>query len=225
MAERRMFSKKIIGSAKFLKMPTSSRELYFQLGLYADDEGIVEAFSVMKLTGSTEDDLRVLIAKDFIRILNEDLVAIITDWKENNLIRPDRFHPSNYHDLLIQMTTNCQPDDNQLPTNCQPNDDKRFPEVRLGKEREGKDSKVVRHKHGQYNNVLLSDEELEKAKEEIPDYDKYIERISEYCASTGKSYKNYLATLRNWYRRDQDKKPKEETFNSSERYKQPWLED
>ena len=85
--------------------------------------------------------------------------------------------------------------------------------------------KCNRHKYGEYKNVLLSDEELEKAKEEIPEYEKYIERISEYCASTGKSYKNYLATLRNWYRRDQDKKPKEETFNSSERYKQPWLED
>lgn len=86
-------------------MPASSRDLYFQLGLDADDEGIVEAFSVMRLVGSTEDDLRILVAKGFVKILNEDLVAFITDWKENNYIQNDRFHKSKYHDLLVELQT------------------------------------------------------------------------------------------------------------------------
>jgi phosphopantetheine adenylyltransferase len=52
-------------------------------------------------------------------------------------------------------------------------------------------------------NVLLSDEEMEKLKTEFPtDYRDRIERVSEYCASTGKSYKNYLATIRNWAKKD-----------------------
>ena len=62
-----------------------------------------------------------------------------------------------------------------------------------------------KHKYGEYKNVLLSDEELEKLKQEIPNYQEYIEKVSEYCASTGKSYKNYLATIRNWHRKDNSK--------------------
>ncbi len=64
----------------------------------------------------------------------------------------------------------------------------------------------VRHKYGEYNNVLLSDEELEKLKTEFPnDWQIRIEQLSGYCESTGKSYKNYLATIRNWARREKTK--------------------
>lgn len=77
-----------------------------------------------------------------------------------------------------------------------------------------------RHKYGSYSNVLLSDEEMEKLKAEFPnDYENRIERVSEYCASTGKSYKNYLATIRNWARKEKPRveEPKRE-------YTQPWLD-
>lgn len=62
--------------------------------------------------------------------------------------------------------------------------------------------KERKHKYGLYQNVLLTDEQLETLKQEIPNYEEYIEKVSEYCASTGKTYKNYLATIRNWKRRD-----------------------
>lgn len=63
--------------------------------------------------------------------------------------------------------------------------------------------KSPRHKHGEYQNVLLSDDDLEKLKAEFPaDWDQRIQRLSEYMASSGKSYKNHLATIRNWARRD-----------------------
>ena len=67
-------------------------------------------------------------------------------------------------------------------------------------------SKPVRHKYGTYNNVLLSDEDLEKLKTEFSDWEQRIERLSEYIASAGKSYKNHLATIRSWARKDKDKK-------------------
>ena len=108
MAERRMFSKRIVRSAKFLKMPVSSRELYWQLGIEADDDGIVESFNVMRMTGASEDDLRVLVSKGFVQVLNEDLVAYITDWNENNKLRADRKVDSIYKDLLIQINPNVQ---------------------------------------------------------------------------------------------------------------------
>lgn len=61
----------------------------------------------------------------------------------------------------------------------------------------------TRHKYGEYSNVLLSDTDLEKLKTEFPDeWGERIERLSAYMASTGKSYKNHLATIRNWARRD-----------------------
>ena len=87
MAQRRMFSIKLIDSAKFLKMPISSRLLYYDLGMRADDDGIVEAFNVLRMTGATEDDLRVLVAKEYIKVLNEDLVTYIIDWKDHNKSR------------------------------------------------------------------------------------------------------------------------------------------
>lgn len=63
--------------------------------------------------------------------------------------------------------------------------------------------KVVRHKYGEYKNVLLSDEQLEKLKSEFPnDWERRIESCSSYCKSHGKTYKDYLATIRNWARRD-----------------------
>ena len=103
MAERRMFSKRIIESARFLRMPASSRLLYFDLGMRADDDGVVEAYTVIRATGATEDDFKILVAKNFLKVLNEDMVSYITDWSENNRIRPDRKVDSIYKGLLIQV--------------------------------------------------------------------------------------------------------------------------
>ena len=74
------------------------------------------------------------------------------------------------------------------------------------KEKRDKKEKPQRHKCGQYNNVLLSDDELKKLKDEFPsDWQERIERVSEYCASKGKTYKDYLATIRSWARKDRPK--------------------
>jgi hypothetical protein len=150
MAERRMFSKRIINSARFLKMPISTQCLYFHLGLHADDDGLVEAYTVINSTGATEDDLRVLVAKGFVFVLNEDLVTYITDWQENNKIRADRKVDSIYKDLLIQMLPDVSIQqkreradvkkklDNQWTSNGQPMDG--IGEVRIGEDRLGKES-------------------------------------------------------------------------------------
>ena len=69
--------------------------------------------------------------------------------------------------------------------------------------KKNKKEKPVRHKYGEYENVLLSDEDMNKLQNEFPtDYQERIERLSCYMASTGKSYKNHLATIRNWAKRD-----------------------
>lgn len=82
----------------------------------------------------------------------------------------------------------------------------------INKKRESK--QPVRHRYGQYRNVLLSDEEMEKLMNEFPnDYQNRIERLSEYMASTGKSYKNHLATIRSWARRDKQKAQEKKTYD------------
>lgn len=69
--------------------------------------------------------------------------------------------------------------------------------------RNPKEKNQPKHKHGEYENVLLTEEEFEKLKKEFPkDYQERIERLSEYIASVGKSYKNHLATIRSWARKD-----------------------
>lgn len=68
--------------------------------------------------------------------------------------------------------------------------------------------KKTKHKYGQYENVLLTDEDLEKLKIEFSDWSERIERLSEYMASKGKAYKNHLATIRSWSRREQKIIPK-----------------
>ena len=61
----------------------------------------------------------------------------------------------------------------------------------------------IRHKYGEYSNVLLTDDDLEKLKKEFPDWQERIDRLSSYIASTGKKYKNHLATIRNWARKEE----------------------
>ena len=73
----------------------------------------------------------------------------------------------------------------------------------------GLKSKKTKHKYGQYGNVLLTDEDLEKLKSEFSDWSERIERLSEYMASKGETYKNHLATIRSWSRREQKIIPKE----------------
>lgn len=73
--------------------------------------------------------------------------------------------------------------------------------------KESSTKREPRHKYGEYQNVLLSDSDMEKLQAEFPtDWEERIERLSAYMASTGKGYKNHLATIRNWARRDRDTK-------------------
>lgn len=76
MASRRMFSSRVTESTRFLKMPATSQNLYFHLGMHADDDGVVEAYPVMRLTRATEDDLKILISKGFASEITNDLVAL-----------------------------------------------------------------------------------------------------------------------------------------------------
>ena len=73
----------------------------------------------------------------------------------------------------------------------------------IGEKEKDKKEKPAKHKYGEYKNVLLSDQEMEKLQDEFPfDWQQRIENVSAYCASHGKTYKDYLATIRSWARKD-----------------------
>lgn len=213
MAERRMFAKSIIGSARFLRMPATSRLLYYDLGMDADDDGCVEAFSVMRKTGANDDDLRVLVSKGFVKILNEDLVSYILDWKVNNQIRKDRYHESVYKDLLSESCDVLLLDGYQMETNGLPDGNQMEPEVRLGKSSIGKSS------IGEENRA----DKPPKRTRFIPPS---VEEVRVYCQENGykidPSYfvdyytannwmagrnkmKDWKAAVRNWNRREAEK--------------------
>ena len=104
MAERRMLSKKIFQSRPFLMMPFEAQALYTHLVLSSDDDGVVEAFPIVRMIGANEDSLGLLVIKKFILPLNDDMVYFVTDFEEQNKIRADRVQPSRYRDLLLEKT-------------------------------------------------------------------------------------------------------------------------
>ena len=78
-------------------------------------------------------------------------------------------------------------------------------EIELEKERELEKGQAA-PAYGRYQNVFLTEKELSELQAEIPDlWKNYVERLSEYMASTGKSYKNHAATIRRWAAEDKKK--------------------
>ena len=222
MAERRMFAKSVIGSARFLRMPPSSRLLYYDLGMAADDDGVVEAFSVMRTTGAVEDDLKVLVSKGFVTVLNEDLVAYIVDWSKNNQIRKDRYQPSIYQNLLVQIGVV-----DQLATVGQPKGNQRSTQYRIGKDSLGKDS---------IGEKKAADKPPRAARFTPPtvdEVDAYCQergnkvdpaRFVDFYASKGwlvgtSKMKDWQAAVRSWERSDAQQAPDKNRIRTTEEYR------
>ena len=103
MAQKRMFNKVLTNSDDFLELPDSSQVLYFHLSMNADDDGFVNNWkSIMKMTGTKEDDLKLLIAKQYI-ITFDSGVIVIRHWRLNNYLQNDRIKPTNYKEELSQL--------------------------------------------------------------------------------------------------------------------------
>ncbi|MCU5754189.1 conserved phage C-terminal domain-containing protein [Lactococcus lactis] len=103
MAQRRMFSKKIVETDFFMEMSPTAKLLYFYLNMSADDDGFVGNPKTIKLiSGATDDDLKILIAKQFI-IPFDSGVIVIKDWKIHNYIRNDRYNETQYLEEKNQL--------------------------------------------------------------------------------------------------------------------------
>mgnify|MGYP004633269871 FL=1 len=243
MAERRMFARAVTGGARFLRMPVTSRLLYYDLGMAADDDGCVEAFAVMRMTGATEDDLKVLVSKGFVRVLNEDLVVYITDWQANNQIRKDRYHEGRYKGLIDSEVGSLP--DNQVTTEWQPRvnqaGDDLATEVRLGKVRLGKASigeaslgEVRAEKPAQSAKPPAHTRFSPPSAEEIEAYCEEkgfcidAERFVDYYASIGwrvgkNPMKDWRAAVRTWVKKDTPKPEPENCGYVLAPAEDPWI--
>ena len=219
-----MLTKKVTDDDRFMELSASAQALYLHLSMSADDDGFCNqvAISMFKAHASIQD-LQALLEKRYIYQF-ENGVIVIKHWRMANALRKDRYNPTIFQEELAQLDISKNGEYTWLPNGCQ-SVANRLPQDRLGKDRLDKISivediisdsdeseppkpkKPVKHKHGEYNNVLLTDEELEKLQSEYPDWKDRIERLSSYVASTGKSYKSHYATIRNWARNDKKKQP------------------
>ena len=163
MANRRMFARSIVNSGRFLRLSLEAQNLYYGLGMDADDDGFAEAYPRLQFGRITEEHLTELANKGFLTILDpEDLVVHIDGWNENNLIRKDRYTPSRYLEKYPQYKAEPAPEQTaQEPEQVNENAkedtsssvDQGLTQVRLGKDRLSKVSKEE-----------VSSEELKKEK-------------------------------------------------------------
>lgn len=125
----------------------------------------------------------------------------LEEMREKNRARQKRYYDRQKEKLLAEPNKN-------LTLGLTPSNALDIEEDKDIDKKKNISKKPARHKYGDYSNVLLSDDEMEKLKAEFPaDWESRIQRLSEYMASSGKSYKNHLATIRNWARRDKPAKP------------------
>ena len=106
MGKRRMISKTVTQTHRFLCLPLEAQALYFHLIQNCDDDGVVEAFPIIRMIGASEDNLGLLVVKRFVKPLNEEMVYFVVDFHEQNTVRKDRYTPSIYKDLLEQNAEN-----------------------------------------------------------------------------------------------------------------------
>lgn len=147
MAERRMFTQKIIDSDAFLDMPLSTQSLYFHLNMRADDDGFVNnPKKIQRMIGASEDDLKLLLAKRFI-LGFENGIVVIKHWRMHNLLRKDRYNPTQYIEEMNQLAINDngsyteKPIVDHLATTWQPTDNQTGNQLAT-QDREGKESIV-----------------------------------------------------------------------------------
>ena len=96
MAEKRMFSNRVIDTDEFLEMPATAQMLYFHLSMNADDDGFVgKPKTIMRMCRASQDDLTVLLGKQFVISFNTGVI-VIRHWKIHNFIRKDTYQPTIY---------------------------------------------------------------------------------------------------------------------------------
>lgn len=194
MAEKRMFTQKIVDSDAFLDMPLSAQALYFHLAMRADDDGFVNnPKKITRYIGSADDDLKLLLAKRFI-IGFDSGVIVIKHWRMHNAIKKDRYHPTDYREEYARLETKqngayterglspaeapALPSGTQMEPEWNTNGTQMEPEIRLDKIRLGLEESTTT----QMNNSSTHQEGLKQVRESRRFSAPTLEQVAAYCA-------------------------------------------
>lgn len=219
---KRMFSNDIVGSDSFLEMPSTSQALYFHLGMRCDDDGFVNPNVTMRMIGANKNDLDILIGKRFLLLFANGVVVIKhhrinNKWdsrdsrrtlyteelkklflKENNSYTFDSEQGIPVDEKYITNKSFFIPDGNPTGSRRQ----NRIEENRIEENNKHTTRKeIIKNKYGEFNRVLLSDEEYKKLSERFGEKNTkiMIKKLDSYIESKGKKYKSHYATILNWF--------------------------
>jgi hypothetical protein len=240
VAEKRMFSKKIIDTDWFMDMPATTQNLYFHLSMRADDDGFVASPKrIVALIGASLDDYKLLVTKKFI-IPFESGICVIKDWRVNNYLRNDRHTDTIYKEEFKRLTLN-ENGEYELgipvgipvvdPVYTISNSNSNSNNINnTSKEKEEKEKlEEPKHRYGEYQNVALKDSEVntlnktygeDRAKEAIKYLDEYIEM-------KGYKAKSHYLAIRKWVfnaiKREEKEKNPQQTIDYSDMYTEEQL--
>ena len=198
MAQKRMFSKKITHTDAFVNMPLSSRLLYYELNMEADDDGFVDSpIRIMRMIGCSQDDMNVLLGKNFV-LPFESGVCVIKHWMIHNTIRKDRYTPTNYIDEKSQLSVkenNVYTLGNQMATNGRHSIGLGLEEVRLDLDK----NRIVESKV----NIITDYTSNTELQNTIKEFKKHRTKLKK--PMTDFALTKLLNKLDKWYITDDDK--------------------
>ena len=218
MAQRRMLSMQIIDTDKFIQMPVTTRLLYYDYCMRADDDGFIGSpHKILKMIGCSEDDYKLLILKGYI-IPFDDGICVIKHWRIHNYIRKDRYNETQFKEqkdsLVLENNTYEYKEENVGMTGGLPFD---TPTGATGKVRLelGKDNKKENKKkkeevgtrkdseskkeYGTYKHVELTDKELEALKKDYPShYMTFITYLDMYIEEKDYKSKSHYLAIKRW---------------------------
>lgn len=177
MARRRMFNLDIIDTDSFIEMPQSSRLLYYELCMRADDDGFVSSpKKIQRVVGCSDDDFKVLITKRFI-IPFETGIVVIRHWKIHNYIQKDRYKETLYSDEKSLLTQEENGTYKLMDTSCIQNGDTGKVSIELDKYNKREN---IYKREKKLPNTPLEDNKKEEKKEPYGKYGRVKLKISEY---------------------------------------------
>lgn len=232
---KRMLEESIKTSAKIDSLSWFEEVFFYRLIVSADDKGRCDGRPVVlkNLLPTKENVTKKAVEEAIAKLVSVGLLyrytvsgmpyLLFPTWEKHQRLRDSKgTYPEPPDDIALRQSAATCGNPPQNAASCgemRPRREEKRREVE--EEVEGKFSradaqpttktaKPVRHKYGQYQNVLLSDEDMSKLQAECPtDWQERIERLSEYIASKGAKYKDHLATIRAWKRKE---KPPEQPY-------------
>lgn len=209
MAERRMFAKSVIDSDLFLDMPATTQVLYFHLAMRADDDGFVNnPKKIMRIVGAKDDDMKLLIAKQFILLFDSGII-VVKHWRIHNYIQKDRRKETLYQDEKNMLTTDQTGAYAMMDTACIQSASSLDSQVSIGEDSSGKareaKAKSVRFTPPTLDEVRAYCEEIGASINPEAFVD-YYTQIGWICGKAGKPMKDWKSAVRNWNRREGGRK-------------------